>query len=140
MNSILLFIIGIPVLEIIVMINIGQELGVFNTVLLIIFTALIGVYYARIQGINTIKTGFTNLYQNKMPVYEMASGAFIAIAAALLIFPGFITDTIGFFLLIPWSRKLLINNMIKIKKKETRTNSTIIDGEIVKKKEDKDEL
>ena len=98
MNSLLLVIIGIPVLEIIVMIEIGQEIGAINTVLLIFLTAIIGVYYARIEGLNTIRSGMTSLYQNKAPIYEMISGASIAIAAVLLILPGFITDTLGFLL------------------------------------------
>tara|TARA_B100000686_G_C15814617_1_gene490611 strand:- start:51 stop:473 length:423 start_codon:yes stop_codon:yes gene_type:complete len=138
MNSVLLVIIGIPVLEIIVMIKIGQQIGAINTVLLIFLTAVIGLYYARIEGLNTIKSGIINLYQNKAPVYEMISGASIAIAAVLLILPGFITDTIGFFLLFPVTRKFFINFWIKkkyVKKNDNKNN--IIDAEVIE--EDKKE-
>ena len=121
MNSLLLVIIGIPVLEIIVMIEIGQEIGAINTVLLIFLTAIIGVYYARIEGLNTIRSGMTSLYQNKAPIYEMISGASIAIAAVLLILPGFITDTLGFLLLFPVTRKFLIK--ILVKKKHIKQNN-----------------
>ena len=137
--NILLLIIGIPVLEIAVMINVGQEVGALNTVFLIILTALIGLYLAKIQGLNTIKSGFINLYQNKIPVYEMASGAFIAIAAAMLIFPGFITDTIGFILLLPLTRNIIITRLIK-NKKNINEKDEIIDGEIIDKKKDEDGL
>ena len=109
MNSLLLFIIGIPAVEILVMIKIGQQVGAINTVLLIFLTAIIGVYFARIEGLNTIRSGVVNLYLNKTPVYEMISGASIAMAAVLLIVPGFITDTIGFLLLLPFTRAFLIN-------------------------------
>ncbi len=144
MNSLLLVIIGIPVLEIIVMIKIGQQIGAINTVLLIFLTAIIGIYYARIEGLNTIRSGLTNLYQNKTPIYEMISGASIAIAAVLLILPGFITDTLGFILLFPVTRKLLINTMINKKNFKTKNHeNNIIDAEIIeeeKKDKDKDEL
>ena len=140
MNSLLLVIIGIPVLEIIVMIKIGQQIGAINTVLLIFLTAIIGIYYARIEGLNTIRSGLANLYQNKAPIYEMISGASIALAAVLLIIPGFITDTLGFILLFPLTRKLLINNMIK-KRNVKQDNNNIIDAEIIEEeKKDKDEL
>ena len=115
MNSVFLLIIGIPILEIMVMIKIGQQVGAINTILLILLTAFIGIYYARIEGINTIKSGFMNLYQNKVPIYELISGASIAMAAVLLIIPGFITDTIGFILLFPITRKFLINIWLKKK-------------------------
>tara|TARA_B100000945_G_C20102571_1_gene466556 strand:- start:182 stop:613 length:432 start_codon:yes stop_codon:yes gene_type:complete len=143
MNPLLLIIIGIPVLEILVMIKIGQQIGAINTVLLIFLTAIIGIYYAKIEGLNTIRSGITNLYQNKAPVYEMISGASIAIAAVLLIIPGFITDTFGFLLLFPMTRKLLINNLIKKKHvKQNNYENNIIDAEIIeeKKEDKKDEL
>ena len=143
MNSLLLVIIGIPILEIIVMIKIGQQIGAINTVLLIFLTAVVGVYYARIEGLNTIKSGIVNLYQNKAPVYEMISGASIAIAAALLILPGFITDTLGFLLLFPATRKFLINFLIKKKHiKQNNDENNIIDAEIIEEDKDKnkDEL
>ncbi len=144
MNSLLLIIIGIPVLEIFVMIKIGQQIGALNTVLLIFFTAIIGVYYARIEGLNTIRSGIKNLYENKTPIYEMISGASIAIAAILLILPGFITDTLGFLLIFPTTRKILINTFIK-KKNVNQNNdekNNVIEAEIVeeKDKDKKDEL
>ena len=94
MNSLLLIIIGFPILEIALMIKIGKAVGILNTILLIFFTAIVGMYYARAEGLNTIRSGMVNLYQNKIPFYEMISGASIAIAAVLLITPGFISDTI----------------------------------------------
>ena len=142
MNSLLLVIIGIPVLEIIVMIKIGQQIGAINTVLLIFLTAIIGVYYARIEGLNTIRSGITSLYQNKTPIYEMISGASIAIAAVLLILPGFITDTLGFLLLFPLTRKFLINALIKKKHVEQNNyENNTIDAEVIEEEKDKkDEL
>ena len=142
MNSLLLIVIGLPILEIMVMIKIGQQVGAINTVLLVLLTAIVGIYYARVEGINTIKSGLVNLYQNKVPVYEMISGASIAIAAVLLIFPGFITDTLGFLLLFPITRKLLINTFIKKNYvRDDNKKNDIIDAEIIEeKKKDKDEL
>ena len=101
MNPFFLLFIGLPALEIFLLIKIGGQVGALNTVALIFLTAIIGIYFAKLQGIQTLKSGMVNLYQNKMPVYEMMSGASIAIAALLLIIPGFFTDLIGFFLLIP---------------------------------------
>jgi UPF0716 protein FxsA len=133
MNTILISIIAIPIIEILLFIKIGENIGAINTVLLIIFTAIVGVYFARIQGIMTIKSGFTNIYQNKLPIYEILSGASIAIAAVLLIIPGFFTDTIGFLLLVPFTRKLLLAPIIKKNKvKEDKT----IEAEIVDEKKD----
>ena len=105
MNTILISIIAIPIIEIILFIKIGENIGAINTIFLIILTAVIGVFFARLQGIKTIKSGFINIYQNKIPIYEIFSGASIAIAAIFLIIPGFFTDTIGFILLIPITRK-----------------------------------
>ena len=141
MNTLLLLIVGLPILEIILMIKIGQQIGVFNTVFIIFFTAIVGICYAKIEGINTLKSGMTNLYKNKIPIYEMFSGASIAIAAILLIIPGFISDTIGFFLLIPFTRKIVINFWLKNKyQKNKQNNEQIIDAEIIEKKNDKEEL
>ena len=140
MNTLLLLIIGIPAIEILIMIKVGQHIGALNTILLIFLTALIGIYYAKIQGINTLKSGFLNLYQNKMPIYEMVSGASIAIAASLLILPGFLTDVIGFTLLFPFTRKIIIKSFIK-KEYENKPNNNVVDGEIIEeKKDDKDEI
>ena len=138
MNSLFIAIVGIPAVEIIIMIKIGQNIGALNTVILIFLTAFIGIYYARIEGLNTIKSGLVNMYQNKTPVYEIISGASIAIAAVLLIFPGFITDTIGFILLIPFTRKIIINKILK-NKKNLGQNKDVLDGEIIEEKKD-DEL
>jgi UPF0716 protein FxsA len=141
MNSLLLIIIGFPILEIALMIKIGKSVGILNTILLIFLTAIIGIYYARIEGLNTIKSGVINLYQNKIPFYEMISGASIAIAAMLLIFPGFITDTFGFLLLFPFTRKFIINLWIKNKYKvNDHDKENIIDAEIIDEKKEKDEL
>ena len=101
MNTILISIIAIPIIEILLFIKIGENIGAINTILLIFFTAIVGVYFARIQGIKTIKSGFINIYQNKLQIYEILSGASIAVAAIFLILPGFFTDSIGFLLLVP---------------------------------------
>ncbi|MDC0513786.1 FxsA family protein [Pelagibacteraceae bacterium] len=141
MNSLLLAIIVLPIVEIAVMINIGQEIGALNTILIIFLTAIIGIYYARVEGINTIKSGMVNLYNNKIPFYEIISGASIAIAALLLILPGFISDTVGFLVLIPFSRKIIINSWLKNKyRNKSQSSDKIIDAEIVEEKKDKDEL
>jgi len=141
MNTLLLIIIGLPILEIKLMIEIGQQIGAFNTVLIIFFTAVIGIYYAKIEGINTIKSGMTNLYKNQIPFYEMLSGASIAIAALLLILPGFISDTFGFLLLLPFTRKTIINFWLKNKyQRDRKNNEEVIDAEIIEERKDKDEL
>ena len=141
MNTFFLIFIGIPVLEIFLMIKIGSEIGALNTIALIFLTAITGIYYARIQGILTLRSGLINLYKNKIPIYELLSGASIAFAAILLIIPGFFTDIIGFILLIPLSRNILFKLFLKNKKDETnniKTKNRTIDGEILNK--DKDEL
>ena len=135
MNTILISIIAIPIIEILLFIKIGENIGAINTILLIIFTAVVGVYFARLQGIMTIKSGFTNLYQNKLPIYEIFSGASIAIAAVLLIFPGFFTDIIGFLLLVPFTRKLLLSSIIK-KNKNFKKEDKTIEAEIIDEKKD----
>lgn len=137
MNSFFLLFIGLPALEIFLMIKLGGKIGALNTLLLIFLTAIIGVYFAKLEGIKTMRSGFVNLYQNKAPIYEIISGASIAIAALLLIIPGFFTDAIGFLLLIPFTRKLFIRLFIK-KNKTTykEKTSNILDGEIVEDKKD----
>ena len=138
MNSLILLIVGLPILEITVMIKIGQQIGTFNTILIIFFTAIVGVSYAKVEGLNTIKSGMINLYKNKIPFYEILSGASIAIAAILLILPGFISDTIGFLFLVPFTRKIIINLWLKNKYKNTTKNeSDIIDAEIIEEKKRK---
>ena len=137
MNPFFLLIVGLPALEIFLMIKIGSELGVINTLVLIFLTAIIGVYFARLQGIQTLKTGIINLYQNKSPIYELLTGASIAIAALLLIIPGFFTDFIGFLLLIPLTRKVVFSVAFKNKKEVSINNKEdAIDGEIVDNKKD----
>ena len=141
MNSFLIFFIGIPALEIFLLIKIGGVLGALNTVSLIFLTAIIGLYLARLQGIKTIKSGLTNLYQNKTPVYEIISGASIAFAALLLIIPGFFTDTVGFLLLIPFTRNILINRFFKKQDiYKDHQNENTLDGEIIEDQNKKDEL
>ena len=141
MNSFFLLFIGVPTLEVFLMIKIGGKIGALNTISLIFLTAIIGLYFAKLEGIKTMRSGVMNLYQNKIPVYEMISGASIAIAALFLIIPGFFTDTLGFLLLIPFTRKILISFFIK---KRTTSNSqedtNILDGEIIEDKNKKDEL
>ena len=140
MNTFFLIFVGLPAIEIFLMIKIGGEIGAFNTIALIFLTAIIGVYFARIQGIQTLRSGLISIYQNKTPIYELLSGASIAFAAVLLIFPGFLTDFLGFILLMPFSRSLLFKFFLRNKKDtdKPKKNSEIIDGEIVKK--NKDEL
>ena len=137
MNPFFLLFIGFPALEIFLLIKIGGQVGALNTVALIFLTAIIGIYFAKLQGIQTLKSGMVNLYQNKMPVYEMMSGASIAFAALLLIIPGFFTDLIGFLLLIPFTRKIFFKLAFKNKpltnmEKEDET----IDGEVIDNKKD----
>ena len=135
MNTILISIIALPIIEILLFIKIGENIGALNTILLIIFTAVVGVYFARIQGIKTIKSGFINLYQNKLPIYEIFSGASIAIAAMFLIFPGFLTDTIGFMLLIPITRRFILYMIMRKNKVRTKKDETI-EAEIIEEKKD----
>jgi len=135
MNTILISIIAIPIIEILLFIKIGENIGAINTILLIILTAVVGVYFARIQGVRTIKSGFVNIYQNKLPVYEILSGASIAIAAVFLIIPGFFTDTIGFLLLIPMTRKLLLSPILRKSETQKKDDKTI-EAEIIDEKKD----
>ena len=137
MNPLFFIFIGIPALEIFLLIKIGGQLGALNTVALIFLTAIIGIYFAKHQGIQTLRSGMVNLYQNKMPIYEIMSGASIAIAALLLIIPGFFTDTIGFLLLIPFTRKIFFSFFFKNKtRSKIKKNDETIDGEIIDHKED----
>jgi len=128
MNSILLSIILIPAVEIFLLIKIGSQVGAVTTILLIFTTAIVGVYYAKYEGLNTLKSGFKQISKNKAPTYEMLSGAAIAFAALLLIIPGFATDIIGFLLIFPISRKFLLEKIFikfKSKKAETEKNNFI---------------
>jgi UPF0716 protein FxsA len=139
MNTILLFLIGIPALEIFVMIKIGENIGAFNTVSLIFLTAIIGIYFAKMQGLNTLRSGIYSLYKNEIPLFEIISGASIALAACLLILPGFVTDTIGFLLLLPWTRKIIVKSLIKKQNTVKTKSENYIEGEIVEKKNNKKE-
>ena len=139
MNPFFLLFICLPALEIYLMIKVGAQVGALNTVALIFLTAIIGLYFAKHQGLQTLKSGMINLYQNKMPVYEMMSGASIALAALLLIVPGFFTDFLGFLLLVPFTRKILFNLALNKKAKErNESQNKTIDGEITES--NKDEL
>ena len=121
MNPVLLSIILIPILEIYLFIKIGSQIGAFNTILLIFVTAIIGVYYAKYEGLNTVRSGFTQIIKNQTPAYEIISGAAIAFAAILLILPGFATDFLGFLLIFPITRKLIFGNISnKFKKNEPK--------------------
>ena len=139
MNTFFLIFIALPAIEIFIMIKIGGHIGALNTMGLIFLTAIIGIYYARIQGIQTLRSGIVDIYQNKAPIQQLITGATIAFAAVLLIIPGFFTDLIGFILLIPFSRNILFKFFFKNKKNGNDLNRTdSIDGEIIEK--DKDEI
>ena len=130
MNAVILFIIGIPLIEIYLMIKIGGMIGAFNTIFLIFFTAITGIYFARLAGINTIRSGFNQIIKNEIPIYEIISGAALAFAALLLIIPGFLTDLIGFLLIIPITRKFFIKIISsKINKKKVN-NENVIEGNV----------
>ena len=129
MNTILLGIILIPIIEIYLLIKIGSQIGAISTILLIFITAIVGIYYAKYEGLNTLKSGFFQLSKNKAPTFEMLSGAAIALAALLLIIPGFFTDIIGFLLIFPITRKLLINFLSKKFSHSKSQNNNFIDGE-----------
>lgn len=143
MNTLFFIIIVLPILEIGLMIKIGEQIGALNTILMIMLTAAVGIFYARIEGLNTLKSGLLNIYRNKIPFYEIISGASIAIAAIFLILPGFITDAIGFLLLFPFTRRLIIGHWVANKQNQNVSREEeIIDAEIIEdtKEKDKDEL
>jgi len=117
MNTLLLLILFVPLIEIYLFIQIGGQIGAFNTILVILLTAVVGIYFVRLQGLSTIKSGVTQLYQNQIPVYEMMSGAALAFAALLLIIPGFATDLIGFLLIVPITRNIIFKFFSKKYKK-----------------------
>ena len=138
MNAILLLIICIPLIEIYLLIKVGGMVGAFNTIFLIFFTAITGVYFARLAGLNAIRSGFNQLIKNEVPVYEIISGAALAFAALLLIIPGFLTDLIGFLLIIPATRKFFISSIsFKLKKKNINNNEDIIEGSVDENQQDK---
>ena len=136
MNSILLSIILIPVIEIYLFIKIGSQIGAITTILLIFTTAIVGIYYAKYEGLNTLKAGFLQLSKNEAPTYEMMSGAAIAFAALLLIVPGFATDIFGFLLIFPLTRKLIFKKLSKKFKNKTTTEKPYIEGEFEDIKDD----
>ena len=138
MNTVLILIIGIPLVEIYLFIKIGSQIGAFNTVLLILVTAVVGVGYARYEGYNTLKTGMSQLVKNELPVYELISGATLAFAALLLIIPGFATDLIGILLIVPFTRKFILKKFIKKHDKTKKKNTNYIDGDYEDISEDND--
>ena len=138
MNTVLLAVILIPIVEIYLFIKIGSQIGAFTTIFLVFFTAVVGVYYARYEGINTLRSGMTQIIKNQIPAHELISGAAIAFAAVLLIIPGFATDLIGFLLIIPITRKLILGRLNKkFENKETK-KSDFIEGEFEDIEDDND--
>ena len=129
MNVVILLIIGIPAIEIYLMIKVGGIIGALNTILLIFFTAITGVYFAKIAGLSTLRSGFNQLVKNEIPIYEIISGAALAFAAFLLILPGFLTDIVGFLLIIPTTRKVFIK-LIAAKFNTRKNKDNIIEGAI----------
>ena len=136
MNTVLIAIILVPIIEIYLFIKIGTQIGAFNTISLIFITAIIGVIYARYEGLNTLKSGFSQLIKNELPAYEIISGAAITFAALLLIIPGFATDILGFLLIFPLTRKLIFGKFLKKFKKETKIKKPYIEGEFEDLEED----
>ena len=136
MNSVLIALILVPVVEIYLFIKIGGQIGAFNTISLIFITAIIGVFYARYEGLNTLRSGFSQLIKNEAPIYEIISGAAIAFAALLLIVPGFATDLLGFLLIFPLTRKLFFGKIINKLKSETKIKKPYIEGEFEDIEED----
>ncbi len=138
MNSILLAIILVPIIEIYLLIKIGSQIGAITTIFLIFTTAIVGVYYAKYEGLNTIKSGFSQLKRNETPAYEVISGAAIAFAALLLIIPGFATDIIGFLLIFPISRKLIFSKLFIKKQNKSNFRKDYIDGDFEDIEDDND--
>ena len=135
MNAIILFIIGIPLVEIYLLIKVGGIIGAFNTIFLIFFTAIMGVYFARLEGLNAVRSGFSQLVKNELPIYEIISGAALAFAALLLIIPGFLTDLVGFLLIVPVTRKFFIRS-ISSKFNRKKNDEDIIEGSVEENKQD----
>jgi len=139
MNSVLILLISIPLVEIYLFIKVGSYIGAFNTISLILITAIIGVIYARYEGFNTLKSGMSQLIKNQLPIYEIISGAALAFAALLLILPGFATDIIGFLLIFPFTRKLLFKKVTNNYSKQNNKKQDFINGEFEDIDDDKDE-
>ena len=136
MNTVLITIILVPIIEIYLFIKIGGQIGAFNTISLIFITAIIGIIYARYEGLNTLKSGFSQLVKNELPAYEIISGAAIAFAALLLIIPGFATDVLGFLLIFPFTRKIIFGRFVGKFKNETKNKKPYIEGEFEDIEED----
>ena len=126
MNTSILLILLVPIVEIYLFIKIGSQIGAFNTISLIFITAIIGLYYAKYEGLNTLKSAMKQVVQNEVPIYEIISGAALAFAAFLMILPGFLTDIIGLLIIFPWTRKIFLK---KISKKNYKNKKNFIDGE-----------
>ena len=140
MNAILLLIICIPLIEIYLLIKVASTIGAFNTIFLIFFTAITGLYFARLAGLNAIRSGFSQLVKKEIPIYEIISGAALAFAAILLILPGFLTDLIGFLLIMPITRKFFISSIsFKLKNKKINNSEDIIEGSVDENQQDKDD-
>ena len=138
MNTVLLAVILIPIVEIYLFIKIGSQIGAFTTIFLVFFTAIVGVYYARYEGINTLRSGMMQIIKNQIPAHELISGAAIAFAAVLLIVPGFATDLIGFLLIIPITRKLILGRLNKKFENKEMKKSNFIEGEFEDIEDDND--
>ena len=138
MNTLLISIILVPIIEIYLFIKIGSQIGAFSTIFLIFVTAVVGIIYARYEGLNTLRSGFTQLVKNELPAYEMISGAAIAFAALLLIIPGFATDTFGFLILFPITRKFLFKKFSKNISESSTKKENFIDGEFQDIEDDND--
>ena len=138
MNALILFIIGIPAIEIYLMIKVGGAIGALNTILLIFFTAITGVYFAKLAGLSALRSGLGQMIKNEIPIYEIISGAALAFAALLLIIPGFLTDIVGFLLIIPITRKFFIKSISSnFKKKKNENREDVIEGVIEDENEEK---
>ena len=138
MNTVLLAVILIPIVEIYLFIKIGSQIGALNTIILIFLTAIIGVYYAKYEGINTLRSGVTQIIKNRIPAFELISGAAIAFAAVLLILPGFATDIVGFLLILPITRKLILGGINKKFEKKNKEGNDFIEGEFEDIEDDND--
>ena len=126
MNTIFLLIIAVPLIEIYLFIKIGSQIGAFNTISLILITAVLGLIYARYEGFNTLRSGIGQMMKNEVPIYEIISGAALTFAALLLILPGFATDFLGLLIIFPITRKIIFN---KFKKKYSNKPKNFIDGD-----------
>ena len=138
MNTVLLAVVLIPIVEIYLFIKVGSQIGALNTIILIFLTAIIGIYYAKYEGINTLRSGVTQIIKNQIPAFELISGAVIAFAAILLILPGFATDVVGFLLLIPITRKLILRRLNKKFQKKNKEENNFIEGEFEDIEDDND--